>query len=63
MEIFIAFAIGFFLGIIFTILSKKHDGRLVIDGNDYFVAITDKPEELLKRKWINLRVIVRRAQD
>jgi hypothetical protein len=35
----------------------KQDGRLVIDGNDYFVVITTKPEELTKRKQIILKVV------
>lgn len=59
MEVFIAMVIGFFLGIIFCQIAGKIDGRLVIDGNDYFVAITTKTEELEKRKQIRLRVINR----
>lgn len=52
--------IFFFVGFIATLLLqalKKHDGRLVIDGDDYFVAITTHPEELKKKSKIILKVI------
>ena len=64
MELGLAFALGFLFGMIFVRLCKKRDGRLVIDNDNYYVAIATKPEELTKRNWINLRVIVREgAQD
>ena len=64
MEIFLAFAIGVVMGILLCTIAKKKDGRLVIDDNDYFVAIATKPEDLTKRRWINLKVIVReRARE
>ena len=50
----------FFVGFITTLLLqalKKHDGRLIIDGDDYFVAITTHPEELKKKNKIILKVI------
>lgn len=52
--------IFFFVGFITTHLLqalRKHDGRLVIDGDDYFVAITTHPEELKKKSKIILKVI------
>ena len=58
MEIFLAFVVGIAMGIIFASIAKKKDGRLIIDGDDYFVAISTKPSDLAKRKWINLRVMV-----
>lgn len=58
MEVFLAFAIGVILGIIFTKLATRRDGRLVIDGSDYFIAITTSPEELTKRKQVHLKVVV-----
>lgn len=59
MEIFIAAVLGFILGIIFTRLATKKDGRLVISNGDFFVAITTKPEDLEKRKQIHLNVITK----
>lgn len=59
MEIFIALSLGFILGIIFTRLATKKDGRLVISDGDFFVAITTKPEDLEKRKQIHLNVITK----
>ena len=59
MEIFIAAALGFILGIIFSRLAIKKDGRLVISDGDFFVAITTKPEDLEKRKQIHLNVITK----
>lgn len=59
MEAFVIAAISFVLGIIFSKLATKRDGRLIIDGNDYFVAITTKTPELSKRKQIHLKVITR----
>ena len=56
MEIFIAFVIGVVMGILLSLIAKKKDGRLVIDKDEYFVAISTTPSELAKRKWINLRV-------
>ena len=64
MEVGLAFVLGFFFGIIFVVLCKRKDGRLVIDKDSYYVAIATDPEELTKRNWINLRVYVREgAQD
>ena len=48
------------LGIIIGRLQKrKIDGRLVIDEakDEYFIAITTKPEELTKRKQVIFKVI------
>ena len=59
MEIFIAAVLGFILGIIFTRIATKKDGRLVISDGDFFVAITTKPEDLEKRKQIHLNVITK----
>ena len=59
MEIFIAAVLGFILGIIFTRIATKKDGRLVISNGDFFVAITTKPEDLEKRKQIHLKVITK----
>ena len=59
MEIFIAAVLGFILGIIFTRIATKKDGRLVISNGDFFVAITTKPEDLEKRKQIHLNVITK----
>lgn len=57
MEVFAIAVLSFILGIIFTKLASKKDGRLIISKGDYFVAITTKPEELEKRKTIHLKVI------
>ena len=48
--------VGFITALLLQAL-KKHDGRLVIDGDDYFVAITTHPEELKKKSKIILKVI------
>ena len=57
MDVFIIFVVSFLLGICFCKLCIKKDGRLVIDGPDYFIAITTKPEDLSKRKNITLKVV------
>lgn len=49
----------FILGIIFGKVSIKRDGRLIIDRDEYFVAITTKPEDLEKKKWLHLKVITK----
>ena len=59
MELFLVAALSFILGIIFSRLATKKDGRLIIDGDDYFVAITTRTEELKKRKQIHLKVIIK----
>ena len=59
MEVFAIAVLSFILGIIFSRLAIKRDGRLIISKGDYFVAITTKPEELEKRKTIHLKVITR----
>ena len=59
MEVFAVSVLSFVLGIIFSRLATKKDGRLVISKDDYFVAITTKPEELKKRKQIHLKVITK----
>ena len=59
MDIFIAFVIGVFMGVLLCLLIRKKDGRLIISGDDYFVAISTPPKDLEKRKTINLSVIVR----
>ena len=59
MEIFLVASLAFVLGIIFARLATKKDGRLIIDGDDYFVAITTRTEELKKRKQIHLKVITK----
>lgn len=59
MELFLVAVLSFILGIIFSRLATKKDGRLVISKGDYFVAITTKPEELEKRKQIHLKVITK----
>ena len=57
MQSFIIFVVSFLLGICFKSLCTKFDGRLVVDEDEYFVAITTKTEDLSKRKRITLRVI------
>ena len=59
MEAFAIAALSFILGIIFSRLATKKDGRLIIDNGDYFVAITTKPEDLEKRSQIHLKVITK----
>lgn len=59
MEVFAIAVLSFILGIIFSKLATKKDGRLIISKGDYFVAITTKPEQLEKRKTIHLKVITR----
>jgi hypothetical protein len=57
MQSFIIFVVSFLLGICFTRLCTKYDGRLVIDEDEYFVAITTKTEDLSQKNRITLRVI------
>ena len=59
MEVFVIAALSFILGIILSRLATKKDGRLIIDGDNYFVAITTRTEELKKRKQIHLKVITK----
>lgn len=59
MELFAVAVLSFILGIIFSRLATKKDGRLIIDKGDYFVAISTKPEDLEKRSQIHLKVITR----
>ncbi len=59
MEVFAVAVLSFVLGIIFSRLATKKDGRLVILKDDYFVAITTKPEDLQKRRQIHLKVITK----
>lgn len=59
MEYFIIAVLFFILGIIFGKLSIKRDGRLIINGDEYFVAITTKPEDLEKKRWLHLKVITK----
>ena len=54
--------LSFFLGILVANTyydHKKSDGRLVVDYDSYFVAITTKPEDLSKKKRIILRVFMK----
>lgn len=56
----VAITASFLIGLFIGALTKAPDGRLIIDdgekGDDYFVAITTKPEELKKKKRIVLKV-------
>lgn len=60
---FIIFGVMMFLfgGVFFTFIHyrRKSDGRLVIDGDEYMVAITTKTEDLEKKRFLLLKVIVR----
>lgn len=58
-EIVLTAVLAFILGIIFSKLSIKRDGRLIIDDGDYFVAITTKPEDLEKKDYIHLKVMTK----
>lgn len=63
--IYIIFAVGFFvLGYLFRGIGKKTSGRLVIneEADEFFVAITDKPEDLTKLKSITLKVFVTKGR-
>lgn len=54
--------LSFCLGILVTniyYIHKKPDGRLVIDDDSYFVAITSKPEDLSKKKKLILKVFTK----
>ena len=55
----LAMVLSFLLGLLLAILFKKTDGRLIVDeiNDEYFVALTAKPEELKKKRWIKLKVI------
>ncbi len=57
----LAMVLSFLLGLLLAILFKKTDGRLIVDevNDEYFVALTTKPEELKKKRWIKLKVISR----
>lgn len=55
----LAMVLSFLLGLLLAILFKRTDGRLIVDevNDEYFVALTAKPEELKKKRWIKLKVI------
>lgn len=57
--IILSIVLGFVMGIIFSHLAVKKDGRLIIDKSDYFIAITTKPEDLEKKHAIHLKVITK----
>ena len=56
--VILAFLVGFFVGRL-----QKFDGRLVIDEShdEYFIAITTKPEELKSKKLVHFKVITKRG--
>ena len=63
--IYIIFAVGFFiLGYLSRGIGKKTSGRLVIneEADEFFVAITDKPEDLKRHKSIALKVYVTKGE-
>lgn len=63
--IYIIFAIGFFvLGYLSRGIGKKTSGRLVIneEADEFFVAITDKPEDIAKKKSITLKVFITKGR-
>ena len=63
--IYIIFAVGFFiLGYLYRGIGKKTSGRLVIneEADEFFVAITDKPEDLKRHKSITLKVYVTKGE-
>lgn len=52
------FAIGFFLGILFTSLRTANCGDLVVDNNDIYLSLTlSEYEEIKYHKYARLRVI------
>lgn len=55
----LAMVLSFLLGLLWASRFGKPDGRLIMDeiNDEYFVALTAKPEELKKKKRIKLRVI------
>ena len=56
--------ISFVLGFLIRGLIFKSSGRLVInkEADEFFVAITDKPEDLAKHKTITLKVYVTKGR-
>lgn len=63
--IYIIFAVGFFvLGYLSRGIGKKTSGRLVIneEADEFFVAITDKPEDIAKKKSITLKVFITKGR-
>ena len=54
----VAMFLSFLVGFLAARLKRRADGRLVIDikKDEYFVALTSKPEELEKEKYIILKV-------
>ncbi len=56
--IVLAMVLSFLIGLLAASLFGKPDGRLIVDevNDEYFVALTAKPEELKKKRRIKLRV-------
>ena len=57
--IMLAMVLSFLLGLLWASHFGKSDGRLIVDeiNDEYFVALTARPEELKKKKKIKLKVI------
>ena len=56
--IVLAMVLSFLIGLLMASHLGKPDGRLIVDevNDEYFVALTAKPEELKRKKQIKLRV-------
>lgn len=54
----LAMVLSFIIGFLTASLFGKSDGRLIVDevNDEYFVALTAKPEELKKKRRIKLKV-------
>ena len=62
---FIGLLICFVIGFIMGRINVKPSGRLVINegADEIFVAITDKPEDLVKKRKIVLQIFVNKGRS
>ena len=62
---FIGLLICFVIGFIMGRINVKPSGRLIIDegADEIFVAITDKPEDLVKKRKIVLQIFVNKGRS
>lgn len=62
---FIGLLICFVIGFIMGRINVKPSGRLIIDegADEIFIAITDKPEDLVKKRKIVLQIFVNKGRN
>ena len=62
---FIGLLICFVIGFIMGRINVKPSGRFIIneEADEFFVAITDKPEDIAKKKSITLKVFITKGRS